>query len=270
MGWFIDITDHKYNWWTVLRKTKNRDVGGNVMWMCRCKCGTVREVAGNSLRNGSSKSCGCSKVKNKTFADLTKKNIYNVDGETGYGYTTNTHQRFYFDIEVYDKIKIYSWHKGPNGYITSSTFKGVNNNQTVFLHEVVTGFKFNGIKMIDHIDGNTFNNVNSNLRIVTYSQNAMNTAIRSDNTSGCKGVSYNKKGDNWYVRIAKNKNNFNLGLHKNKLDAIKHREIAELYLFNEYSREHEELKEKYKTIDVVDFLKQHHPKIIEKFPSEVF
>lgn len=32
---------------------------GNIRWRVQCDCGCVFEVAGNNLRNGHTKSCGC-------------------------------------------------------------------------------------------------------------------------------------------------------------------------------------------------------------------
>ena len=32
---------------------------GNIRWRVRCNCGCEFEVAGNSLRSGHTKSCGC-------------------------------------------------------------------------------------------------------------------------------------------------------------------------------------------------------------------
>jgi hypothetical protein len=56
---------------------------------------------------------------------------------------------------------------------------------------------------IDHIDGNGLNNVITNLRKATCSQNCQNAKIRADNTSGIKGVSWNKVRKLWhaYVRV---------------------------------------------------------------------
>lgn len=45
----------------------------------------------------------------------------------------------------------------------------------------------------DHIDGNTLNNLNSNLRTTSQQHNNQNSSIRKDNTTGYKGVS--KRGD---------------------------------------------------------------------------
>lgn len=63
---FKDLTGQKFNEWTVLHRTQG------YMWMCRCSCGVEKEVASYSLRNGTSKSCGHTKLKNKTN-DIGKK-----------------------------------------------------------------------------------------------------------------------------------------------------------------------------------------------------
>lgn len=46
--------------------------------------------------------------------------------------------------------------------------------------------------VIDHIDGDPFNNRISNLRAATDPQNKWNTALSRNNTSGFKGVTFNK------------------------------------------------------------------------------
>ena len=58
----IDLTGQTIGFWTVLYR--GDDVidsrGKHIpMWMCRCKCGTERLVAGSSLRNKNTLSCGC-------------------------------------------------------------------------------------------------------------------------------------------------------------------------------------------------------------------
>lgn len=265
MGRFIDIKGDKYNRWTVLAKTKNRDAGGSVMWECRCDCGTIREVSANSLRDGSSRSCGCSKLKNKTVADVRKENEYFFDGCIVYSYTTNTGNKFYFDRDIYNKVKQYSWHENSNGYVVSSTYKGINGS-AVFLHSLVLDVNNEDGLFIDHINGDKMNNLKSNIREVSYSQNAMNTGVRRDNRSGHRGLFYKKKSKTWFAYINKNKQRVNLGHFKDKDKAIKQREIAELYLFAEYSRDYNYLKEKYKDVDIIEYLQTHAPKCFEVKP----
>jgi len=54
---------------------------------------------------------------------------------------------------------------------------------------------------LDHIDGNRQNNKIENLRECTKSQNQCNAKISTNNTSGIKCVSWNKKMKGWRVVI---------------------------------------------------------------------
>jgi hypothetical protein len=53
----------------------------------------------------------------------------------------------------------------------------------------------------DHIDGNGLNNRRINLRTATCSENSYNQGIRINNTSGIKGVHWDKEKSKWRVRI---------------------------------------------------------------------
>ena len=89
---------------------------------------------------------------------------------------------------------------------------------------------------IDHIDGNGLNNAWSNLREATTSQNAMNQKVRSDSTSGIKGVSYDKRRDMWYVYIDVNKKRKHLGRYETMQEAANVRAAAEAQYHGEYAR----------------------------------
>lgn len=52
-----DETGKRYGRWLVIEPTENR--GKGLRWLCRCDCGTVKDVTGVSLRLGLSTSCGC-------------------------------------------------------------------------------------------------------------------------------------------------------------------------------------------------------------------
>lgn len=59
MGKFIDMTNQKFGYLTVLYKTPNIPKGQPIKWHCKCDCGNEIDVLGTSLRSGNTKSCGC-------------------------------------------------------------------------------------------------------------------------------------------------------------------------------------------------------------------
>lgn len=72
---------------------------------------------------------------------------------------------------------------------------------------------------LDHKDVNYRNNRWDNLRPATAAQNMANQGIRSNNTSGYKGVS--RKRDKWQVSICINRNHMNIGTYATKEEAAK-------------------------------------------------
>ncbi len=56
-------------------------------------------------------------------------------------------------------------------------------------------------RFIDHIDQNRSNNRLANLRLATKAQNAINSKIRRDNTSGLKGVVWDKTRGLWKAQL---------------------------------------------------------------------
>ncbi len=57
-------------------------------------------------------------------------------------------------------------------------------------------------KFVDHIDNCKTNNSIANLRWATSVQNNQNASMRKDNTSGIKGVSWNKNAKKWKATIS--------------------------------------------------------------------
>jgi hypothetical protein len=60
-----DLTGHRFGMLEVLHETDRKDKCGNLYWLCRCDCGTEKEILGSSLRNGHTLSCGCLRKKPK-------------------------------------------------------------------------------------------------------------------------------------------------------------------------------------------------------------
>jgi hypothetical protein len=90
------------------------------------------------------------------------------------------------------------------------------NDRRHLLHRLIFlyhhGYLTSGME-IDHIDGNTSNNRIENLREVTHTQNQQNGKIHSNNTSGVKGVLWDKKARRWRSNIRIGGKQKYLGLH---------------------------------------------------------
>ena len=143
---------------------------------------------------------------------------------------------------------IFTWIKEPNrrikvGQVAGKTqsrgyiqirFKGID----YFAHRLAY-YMHHGVdplgKCIDHIDGDRTNNKIDNLRLASYVQNQMNhIKLRSDNTSGVIGVSWNKQLKKWQAQIYHYGVKKHLGYFINKEDAIKVRKEAEIKYFGEF------------------------------------
>jgi hypothetical protein len=68
-----------------------------------------------------------------------------------------------------------------------------------YLHKELVNYD-----LVDHKNGNSLDNRKSNLRDADKSINGQNTLKRKDNTSGVKGVSYDKSRGMWAARLAVN------------------------------------------------------------------
>jgi predicted DNA binding protein len=70
-----------------------------------------------------------------------------------------------------------------------------------------------------------------NCRWTTYSEQNFNQTLKSHNTSGKTGVSWNKEKEKWEVYISKNKKLIKLGYFNSLEEAIKVRQEAELQYY---------------------------------------
>ena len=94
-----------------------------------------------------------------------------------------------------------------------------------------------GKPCVDHIDGDPQNNSILNLRWATRSENQYNSRIRTDNTSGYKGVTFNKENGKWRARINLDGKKKHLGYFHTKEEAAAAYEKAARELHGEFFRE---------------------------------
>ena len=237
-----DLINQRFGRLVITGKSSKRDKYGAVFWICDCDCGKKNIlVRGKSLKNGSTKSCGC--LHNERLKQINKSrkivNTYDLSGDYGIGYTSKG-EEFYFDLEDYDKIKDYCWRINDKGYVVTSE---TDTNRDVKMHRVVLNIN-NPEIFIDHIYHKNNDNRKSQLRLTNNQENCMNGSLRKNNKSGVIGVHWNNKYSEWRATIGyKNKYTI-IGAFSNKDDAIRARLLEEKRLFKEYAPQ-KELFEKY-------------------------
>ena len=91
-------------------------------------------------------------------------------------------------------------------------------------------------QLVDHENGNGLDNRRTNLRIATTSQNNRNTALRSTNSSGYKGVSWNNENQRWKAQIQTDGTKTFLGYFDDLLDAAQAYNDAALEQHGEFAR----------------------------------
>ena len=200
MGAFIDLTGKKYGRLTVLRRADD-NAHNKITWFCACACGREAIALGARLKEGSVRSCGC--LRRELVTELGKNSrklwqpiicgFYSKIPLTTGGYAL-------VDTEDLDNVKKYTWYIDNSGYARSHLY---NPRRSVSMHSLILphGKEF----CIDHISMDKLDNRRHNLRVVTYSKNSSNTNIHVNNTSGYRGVTFDKSAEQWRTTITREK-----------------------------------------------------------------
>lgn len=226
----FDLAGKTFGRWKVIEKVESyRSPKGYVesRWLCECCCNkhTRRVVNGKNLVYGKSTSCGCRQKELTVQRSSKDKNVYEFLEEFVKGFDDKGNF-FLIDKEDYEKISQKRWHLADNGY-------WVNGERTRdLLHRYIMRPPKN--QVVDHINRNPSDNRKNNLRICYQYQNTINQKIRSNNTFGICGVSYDKRSGKWEAHIKINKKKKSLGLYSTLQEAAKARYEAEDEYYGEF------------------------------------
>lgn len=122
------------------------------------------------------------------------------------------------DSEDIGKVKYTKWKLASSGYVNNTPkYKG----SSVHLSRIILGTD----QFVDHINHDPLDNRKCNLRVITKSQNQMN--------SNYKGVTTRDDGK-FYAHIKLNQKMLNLGVYVDEEEALFARWYAETILFGEY------------------------------------
>ena len=180
-------------------------IKGHNYHLCKCSCGKEVTVMEGNLKQGFTKSCGC--LRKEVTANKNKTHGYTK--HSLYGVWCNMKERCY--AVTCDRYMDY----GGRGITICDVW--LNDAK-----EFIEWCLYNGWKKGLQIDreNNDSGYCPSNCRFVTPLENNKNTRlIRSNNTSGYRGVSYHKATRRWYARTSINSKRINIGLFSNKVDA---------------------------------------------------
>ena len=122
------------------------------------------------------------------------------------------------DDEDFEAVSHHKWYAEKSGdgrrwYACTSIRKSDGLKTTMKMHRFIMGITDRKIDC-DHDDLNTLNNQKYNLRPCTRAQNMQNTVVKSNSSSGLKGVVLHKKSGLWMARIRANGKQILLGYFK--------------------------------------------------------
>lgn len=161
-----------------------------------------------------------------------KLNKYDISGNIVYVYFHNMDDYFICDLDDWGNLKCFNWWGKESKWGTYAV-GGINGIKKRF-NRVVMNCPED--MQVDHVNGDTLDNRKCNLRIVTNQQNSMNCSKPLNNTSGYKGVYFDKSRKKWVANIKVNRKTIFLGRFDNIEDAYKARLEAEEKYFGEYRR----------------------------------
>jgi hypothetical protein len=135
------------------------------------------------------------------------------------------------DTKDFKRLSKYNWFAAWQPRSKGFYAARWSSKKLVFLHHAVVGKK----ATVDHRNHNTLDCRNKNLRICDNSQNSMNRRMRSDNTSGFKGVSFCKRRHKWHAQIKILGKKKSLGYFKRASHAAKVYDKEAAKLFGEFA-----------------------------------
>jgi hypothetical protein len=137
------------------------------------------------------------------------------------------------DNEDYDWLNQWKWcaYKAYNTYYACRNTEINGKKSMIQMHREILGLQEGDNKLADHKDRNGLNNRRNNLRVVSRSLNSHNCKKLKNNTSGFRGVHWNKPRRKWIVQITINGVKKHYGCFDSPIEAAKcyDRKVIETY-----------------------------------------
>ena len=136
----------------------------------------------------------------------------------------------FFDPEDLDIFDAHKWYAGRSSKKNSEralyyAFAFLSRSKRIFMHRVIMA-RVIGVEalertqIVDHIDYNPLNNRRSNLRICKQGENVFHQRLRVNNTSGTRGVRFDKTRNAWRASICFESRHYFIGRYQTEHDAL--------------------------------------------------
>ncbi len=135
----------------------------------------------------------------------------------------------YVDAEDFEWVRQWNWAVYAGGYAARH-----ERNRTIYMHREI--MKPPKGMVVDHINGNGFDNTRTNMRNVTQRQNSCNRGKRTGTSSIYKGVEHNKETGKWYVEAHYRGARVRAGPFKEEAEAARAYDRMAVELFRENAR----------------------------------
>lgn len=127
------------------------------------------------------------------------------------------------------------WYFGSNGYANNKSYdkKGILLHR--FVMERKLGRKLKSKEHVEHRNGFKLDCQRDNLRLCNPTLNQANAKIRSDNTTGAKGISLDKRNGRYIAQFYIKSKKYHLGTYATLEEAKLARRRKELKMYGEYA-----------------------------------
>jgi len=137
------------------------------------------------------------------------------------------------DGEDYDMIRLHRWHLVPWSYNDTKFYVGTKKDgKNIKIHRLIMGFPAPPL-VVDHINGNTFDNRKCNLRICAQQENIRAKGKQKNNTSGYVGVYLHR--NKWRAQIKHNNRRLDIGHFDCKFAAARARDLKAIEFYGEHA-----------------------------------
>ena len=133
--------------------------------------------------------------------------------------------RALIDLSDIEKVGKHRWYASAKGYVKSQ--------DNLRLHRLVMDAP-DGY-LVDHVNRIPLDNRKSNLRLCTPAENSRNVGVSQSNSTGFKGVYFEKLNNKYRARIKYNGKRVSLGCYENAVDAAIAYDKKAIELFGDFA-----------------------------------